>query len=216
MLVWYDEPVDHLAGCVASLKRASVTHLVAVDGAFMLYPSALRRPVSPPEQAAVIADVARQSGIALTLHVPSIPWMGNEVEKRSVMFELAGLTGAEWLLLVDADEYVHAAPYDLLEVLAGVSEPCATVAFTDREGADGRTSIVRLFRNQPGLRVVGTHYGYVSDDHPEGVEAAGIGMVMDVVLQHRPRDESAPRRRRQREFYRLREELGIEAPQVVR
>src|SRR6266498_1360247 len=38
ILSWFDESPSWLSACVASLARAGCSHLVAVDGAYRLYP----------------------------------------------------------------------------------------------------------------------------------------------------------------------------------
>jgi hypothetical protein len=54
LLSFYDEPAEALAECVQSLARAGCDHVVAVDGAYALYPEG--KPMSPIEQVGTIAE----------------------------------------------------------------------------------------------------------------------------------------------------------------
>jgi hypothetical protein len=211
---WFDEPVEWLAGTVASLAKAHVEHIVAVDGAYMLLPGALRTPVSPGDQAAVITETARNLSIGTTVHVPAVPWQGNEVEKRSRAFELARTTGADWFLVIDADELILAAPFDLPQQLEQVEEDAANVMLVERGDLGGQYPTPRLFRNTPGLRLESNHYTYVT--HRAAVGLGGqdfpAGQVLDVRLEHRKRDRSSQRRQAQLRYYDLRDQLGIEGP----
>src|SRR4051794_1394880 len=87
LLNWFDEPPAALAACVASLKLGAVDSVIAIDGAYALFPDA--KPNSPPDQAAVIHETARTLGITCTIHTPNQTWAGNEVQKRTSLFDLA-------------------------------------------------------------------------------------------------------------------------------
>jgi hypothetical protein len=219
LLCWFDEPVDWLAGCVASLAKARVSHVVAVDGAYGLYPGAMRTWTSPGDQAHVIMETARNLDVGCTVHVPDGPFAGNEVEKRSLAFELGRSTAADWFLVVDADELVLQAPFDLAAALDSTGEDVANVMMVERGDLGGMYPSPRLFRNQPGLRLHDSHYLYVHDlaarglAHDPGFPAADL---LDLRLEHRHRDNWSQRRKAQHEYYELRDELGIErAPEPV-
>jgi hypothetical protein len=102
LLSFYDEPVEMLAAHVASLAGV-VDHIVAVDGAYMLYPDG--KPASDPLQMRVIQEVARGLRIGITTHTPSSVWVGNEVAKRNHLLRLAEPVTREggWYLVLDAD-----------------------------------------------------------------------------------------------------------------
>ena len=87
ILCWYDERPSWLAGVTASLARLQVAHLVAVDGAYGLYPKG--HGCSGTEQQQTIVETCRAAGIGTTVHTPPEPWFGNEVEKRNLAFQLA-------------------------------------------------------------------------------------------------------------------------------
>ncbi len=216
LLCWFDEPCDWLAGCVASLAKARVAHVVAVDGAYFHYPGALQRHLSPPEQARTIAETARQAGLGCTLHQPAGPWIDNEVEKRSCSFELARATGADWFLVVDADEFVHQAPFDFLQTLEQVEDDMAYVAHVTPGELGATIPSLRLFRNVPGLRLSGAHYRYVTDKAAVGFgNDSPAAMLLDVKLEHRWRNPHTMRRRNQEHYYRRRDELGLEKRPIV-
>lgn len=108
LLPWYMESPAWLAATVASLARCC-DHLVAVDGAYFLFPGAQERPSSGAEQAEAILETAHGAGLGVTLHVPREPFYGNEVEKRTLMLQLAQASATpeqDWLLSVDADMVV--------------------------------------------------------------------------------------------------------------
>lgn len=213
LLSWFQEPADWLAGCVASLPKAGVTSLVAVDGAYFLYPDARRYPVSSGEQAAVILETARQHGVSATVHVPSGPWTGNEVEKRSFAFELGRATGADWFLVIDADEFVTEDAPNLPNMLEDVDGDRLGVLLVERGDAVGQSPAGRLFRNVPGLRLEGAHFRYVSDAEPDGVKDVAL---MNVKLEHRQREPWSERRHNQLAYYAHRNRIGAErVPETV-
>ncbi len=108
ILSWYDERPDWLAATVASLAKAQVSHLVAVDGRYALYPDS--RPSSPGVQHDAIVETCRGAGMGLTMHIPTEPWAGNEVAKRTFCFELAETV--EEGIAVDAAAGVYPRWYD--------------------------------------------------------------------------------------------------------
>jgi hypothetical protein len=102
-LIWYDESPSWLANCVSGFARVCDT-IVAVDGAYALYPGA--RPRSHPDQAYAIQDACETMGIGCVIHRPRDVWWGNEVEKRQQTIELARPLKPDWLLVFDADYLV--------------------------------------------------------------------------------------------------------------
>jgi hypothetical protein len=117
--VFYDEPVPELVACIKGLHDAGVTELVAVDGAYALYPDG--QPASDPNQHAAIVLACRRLGMGCTLHVPARVWAGNEVEKRTFLFKL-GWTVAEegdWFWVQDADMVPVEVPDDFTAAARG-------------------------------------------------------------------------------------------------
>ena len=64
-LIWYDEQPSVLATAVAGFTRVCDT-IVAVDGAFALYPQA--RPRSAPEQAETVRSVCESAGVGCVVY----------------------------------------------------------------------------------------------------------------------------------------------------
>jgi hypothetical protein len=138
-LSWFDERTDWLAELVASLAAVGVDHLVAVDGAYGLYPGA--RGSSGSEQASVVLGAAHGAGIGVTVHVPAFPWPGNEVEKRTVLFALGHLVAQpydDWLVVADADEVWESG--DLRADLADCAADVAEVMLVERNPEHGDQS----------------------------------------------------------------------------
>jgi hypothetical protein len=166
LLSWFDEPPDDLVRCVASLPRAGIDHVVAVDGPYEDFPHRLVS--SPPGQQAAIRAAAYSAGIGLTLHVPRVAWAGNEIAKRTFMHRLAlAVTGALddtgpiWHLVIDADEVIDQAPPDLTARAHWAGARVAEVLCREHGGGEGLRR--RLFRALP-LHLAERHCNYVGDD----------------------------------------------------
>ena len=237
MLAFYRESATWLAATVASLAKLGVDHLVALDGPYQLFPGANNEPMSGAEQAEAIQQGCYGLGIGCTLHRPNRPWAGNEVEKRTRMFELALLVAEpyeDWLFCIDADEVVHRAPHDLKQRLAETelhvagaalwqrqdaheseakSDQNRYLAFTDWTGFDHRC----LFRALPGLHVA-TRHDCVTDGT---LRLRGIGPLEealdchDVVVEHRHEFRDRARTQASDEYHRLVDTMGIERPQMA-
>jgi hypothetical protein len=105
-MIWYDESPTWLGACVAGFARICDT-IVAVDGAYALYPGA--RPRSHPEQAETILNTCEAMSVGCVIHRPRDVWWGNEIEKRNHSLQLARpfLTPYEdWVLIFDSDYQV--------------------------------------------------------------------------------------------------------------
>jgi hypothetical protein len=213
LLSWYDEDPAWLAETTASLSKLC-DHVVAMDGAYALFPDALRKPTSEPGQGEVIARTARGCGMAATIHTPSGPWWGNEVEKRDRMLELgmAVADAGDWFLSIDADEVLATAPSGVRDDLHETDKNVAQVTFWEREY--GKYPIRRLFRAQFGMRISGAHYRVVVGDRVlvdhGGVEEPALNLP-DVVLEHRGGLRSESRRRQKAQYNADRDQLGVEA-----
>lgn len=200
LLSFYDEKPDHLTAAVGSLVTAGVDHLLAVDGAYGLYPHP--QPVSPPECHDAIRDATGDVGF--TLHVPAAPWVNNEIEKRTTMFRLAHALAEpydDWLFVLDADEVIvesdgwrerlEQCELDVAAILHG--EP-------DVRPRSAR----RLFRAHPrGIRVERAHYLYFDGD---GRCLWGLGQIPRKLLTelrvlHRPRERTPERHAGRNQYY---------------
>lgn len=156
LLSWYEEPCTWLAETVASAAKVC-DHLLAVDGPYAEFPFAQSKPASGADQAETILRTAAGAGMGCTLHAAGRPWAGNEVEKRSFMFDLAQTftTEDDWLLVIDADEVVSHAPDNLRDLLIG---DVAEVQLWERGDQDDAFGARRLFRALRGIRYQDCHY----------------------------------------------------------
>lgn len=165
LLSWYDEPAWVLTELVGSLAAADVDHIIAVDGAYALFPGA--RAQSSSEQSQAILAAAQGARMGVTLHCPRDVWIGNEIEKRSFMFDLAHTIGdpGDWFWVSDGDELVLEA-IGLRAALERTERDVGEVML-DQISANGGTygfPIRKLFRWQPsGIQVVGNHCTYMTD-----------------------------------------------------
>jgi hypothetical protein len=131
ILSWYDEPADLLEEAVASLAKLPVDHLVAVDGAYELYPAGTAR--SDAANADAILRGAAAGGFGVTLHEPTDVWRGNaEVEKRNLAVRLAeAVTDPDdWYLVLDADHVVTRCAPDLRARLTASEKLVASFGLT--------------------------------------------------------------------------------------
>jgi len=206
LLSWYEEPASWLAETVASAARLC-DHVIAVDGPYATFPGALRKPASGSEQADVIAHAAAGAGIGCTIHTPRSPWWDGEVGKRDWMFRAAELvtTEADWLLVIDADEVLTAAPSDAREQLAATEHDVAELRLWDRDGSEIPDR--RLLRAVRGLRVEGAHYvwtapgGKVLRGNQTLQDLAPAEPLWDVRMEHRTRHRDTSRQEAKRDYY---------------
>lgn len=114
LLSWYEEDPAWLAEMIASLPAAGISHLIALDGAYALFPGA--SPTSDPSNVHAIQAACTAAGITYSIHQPVEVWEGNEVEKRSALFELAeqSTTEDDWYFVMDADETITSVPDDFV------------------------------------------------------------------------------------------------------
>jgi len=106
ILIWYDESPSWLSAAVAGYARVC-DEIVAVDGAYSMYPGA--RPRSHPEQAEAILAAAETMGAGCSIYRPKDVFYGQEVEKRNLSLQLAAplLTpGEDWVMIFDGDYQV--------------------------------------------------------------------------------------------------------------
>lgn len=102
----YDEPPRHLARLIASLPQLGVTNIITLDGRYPLYPTPTTN--SPIEAHELITNTALAHGLTLTNMTSPHPT--TEVDKRHRLYNQAIHDGeplTDWMLLIDADEYIH-------------------------------------------------------------------------------------------------------------
>jgi hypothetical protein len=224
VLCWYDEPPTHLGRCVRSLAGIC-DRLVALDGAWQPYPGAEAR--SPMSQVVAI-NMARQDAELLGIPIrPDKVWP-SQIAKRDAAMRYAIAEGSDWILVIDADEYI--APVDLtagerqLKRMQIEQELAATdllvaevtlrnVTGDDHRGVDQRWR--RLFRAHPTLGVSGSHQGYTIPPHHlhgdtrDGLTLApALDLTSLLTIEHTPRSRGAERNAAAKAYRHARALLG--------
>ena len=222
LLNWYDERPDWLAATVASVSKLC-DGVIALDGAYFLYPDSLRYPTSGAVQATAIVETALALGMSCTIHVPDGPWVGNEVGKLQTLFHL-GVTDPfeDWVLRIDGDELLSDVPFDTREKIAQTDLHAVDMRMWVR--TDGVTRhemwpIRRLWRVLPEMTVGPAHHilsglldeerVIVADSEDRVRQVPGLDMP-DLRLEHRNRQRNPERLERKERYYRQRDDLGVE------
>ena len=221
LVSFYDEPVDSIARCLTGLARAGVDHVIALDGAYALYPGG--KPASATAQHAAFAIGCRHLGMAHTLHVPNETWAGNEVQKRTALFSLAWSLAepGDWFLVMDVDQIVTDVPDDLRDQLAATPLDVAETQFVDmvakrvnRPDWPAEFTVRNLFRAQP-IHLETSHLTYVTDDgrYLWGDASKSLEPSLDLtslVIEHHPDRRPDARQLDKLQYYATRDELGVE------
>ncbi len=225
---WYDESPSWIGTAIASLSRFC-DHILAVDGAYALYPQGKAR--SHPNQAETILHTAEALDTAVTLYQPSEVWCGNEVEKRNKALDILGALAedGDWLCIFDADYHVfkcnpeslkhdldksecEVATYGILdgEDWLGLKNPLAVEAKLQTQWVSQTRD---LYRWNPTLRVGPAHGDYSSDKGwlrgPYNLLPAE-DVSGSLTVYHRTKDRAMVRRDAQQGYYTMRDSLGIE------
>jgi hypothetical protein len=153
----------------------------------------------------------------LTLHAPNRPWLGNEIEKRNALFDIAraalpDLTSEDWFVIVDSDEYIEQGAGTKAEL----EEAFEDVAYYRLLEPDGTPNYVRaLYRWHPDLCLTKTHYGFRHGQDGQllwdgGGLPACHETVHTLVLRHMERDVTSTRFLNKWAYYHARDESKIE------
>ncbi len=223
LLSWFDEPPATLTRCLAGLSAAGVTHVVALDGRYGLYPA--DHDQSHPNEYAAILLSCRELGMSCTIEQPAGPFEGGEVEKRTALFALgwAAASDGDWFWVQDADQWTVSVPADLGERLAATDLDAAEVDMLDVEAQRANLStwpahhaMRSLFRAQP-LRVDGNHVNYVTADgrHLWGRDGDGrvenaLDLTGCVHVEHHPQERAPGRLAAKLTYYAERDAAGVE------
>lgn len=220
LLSWYEEDPSLLTECVNAAAQVC-DHLIAVDGAYALYPNATHQPYSDYEQYRAIHHAARAAGIGATTYSQPTPWRGRwggEVAKRDFMFRVGmqiARPNKDWFFRVDADEIVTQVPVDLPERLESTQCDVASVMMWTKGQnyqPDAQYDFRCLYRAIPGIQVTRAHYIVAApsrsglgpwniltgDDriHP----LADSEDLLDLRLEHRT-DQRGERRKKHKSYY---------------
>jgi hypothetical protein len=215
VLSWYDEPAWALTELVTSLGAAGADSLVAVDGAYALFPEG--RPQSPSEQSQAILAAAQGSGIEVVLHLPREVWFGNEIEKRT--YSLAE-PEQDWIWICDGDEVVTEAD-GLRHALETTKHDTADILMDEvLDGSrEGVHPIRKFFRAQAsGIYLEHNHFTFWSGDGQllyEGFQTPREDLATSEVLNfvridHRRGARSEMRNHRAQTYYDRRKQLKAE------
>jgi hypothetical protein len=222
LLNWYDERPDWLAASVASASKLC-DGIIAVDGAYFLYPDALRYPTSGASQATAIMETALSLNMSCIIHVPDGPWLGNEVGKLQHLFNLGVPEPMEdWFFRIDGDELLTDVPHDARERIANTDLHAVDMRMWVR--TDGVTvhemwPIRRLWRCVDQMTVGPAHHilsGLVNGEHiiladSENRRRQTLGLDMpDLHMEHRNRQRNPVRLERKDRYYKQRDEFGAE------
>lgn len=220
MLSWYNEEFNLLRETIRGAAACGSTELVAVDGAYALYPNAAPR--SKWGQVTWIDTLCQRDGMGLTLRRPSGPWEGNEVAKREAMLQLA-LTIADegdWLMILDADHHVAECNIDVAAALSGTDLNVAEIGFYESVDATGKPMLYEIstfIRAIPGTHMGTNHYTYIFPNgttstilRAGGGTALRLDLRQGVVLKHAVYEQPPERRERQTAYYDDRDRLGVE------
>ncbi len=211
LLSYYSEPDVFLKDMIRSLPKIGVTKLVALDGAYALYPDA--KASSPVSNHRAIEKTANRVGIETFHYVPDEPWHENEVGKRWTLMDLAEsiTTDRDWWFVIDGDEVVTDGPFDLPVVLSGLDTNVATAELWE---GDDEQRLRMFFRAERGLRPRGNHYTYSTEDgrvfwggYAQATEAA---TDLPIRVRHRTLERPQARRAASLEFYDRRDDTGAE------
>lgn len=229
ILSWYDESESWLGTATAGLARFC-DHILAVDGAYALYPGG--KPRSHPGQAEAILHTAEAMDTACTLYQPSEVWWGNEVEKRNKALDVIGAFAEEgdWLCIFDADYHVvtcspaglkadlersecEVATYGLVNGEDWLSTDAIELAVTTRLDAQWISQTRDLYRWNPTLRCGPAHGDYSSDKGwlrgPYDLLPAD-DLSSSLTAYHRTKDRTKIRRDAQQGYYQMRDMLKVE------
>lgn len=200
-LPWYDETPAFLDRCVRSLAGV-VDELVAMDGRWELYDDSA--PIlSHFEQEIAISKAATAIDLEATIYKPGRVW-ASQVAKRAALMAMAAEhceDEDDWLLVIDADEYVAKLDVDRwIEFMSiGTQLNVALVGLHALHGEMPDRRVRRLFRAGTTVRVA--HNGYWLDGEWLHGDSAKVTLapaldLSDALVLH---DDSAGRPRQREE-----------------
>lgn len=237
VLSWFDESPSWLAAAVAGMGRI-VDTIVAVDGAYALYPGARAR--SLPQQGEAVMIAAEAAGVGCIIHRPRDVWFGNEVEKRNHTLDLAGTVCDEddWVIVFDADLHMlQCNPALIRHELE--STDCVVATYTVLDGKDfladdkladyvkhrpidseWTTRTRDIYRWHPTLRYGPLHWSvsrrldgetvWLRGPFEERYQADPLRLDASLVCYHRTMDRMRSRRETADAYYQIRNKLNIE------
>jgi hypothetical protein len=234
LISWYDEAPSWLAATVSSAAKLC-DHIVAVDGAYMLYPNGRAR--SEPMQAETILRTCDALEMGCTVIRPKDVWFGNEVEKRTHAFAACRnevTPGEDWIIVLDADDVLTQVPLDTRTKLELTDKDVAEITLNERQTwisdetaaaakvldlpPDSAQVQRRIYRAADEITVVGAHYCYLARNGEEtswywGTNDHGLVDALalhNVHIEHRTRHRDVNRRKAAKDYYERRNALKAE------
>lgn len=231
LLSWHQESPTWLGAAVASWSRFGITHLVACDGGYELFPEAQRR--SGAEEPDAIYQIVNALGIGSLIYIPPRLWK-DEVEKRNFMFTLAETLvedpERDWYAIFDADEVLSDTGGDVRKILRKTKHDVAEFTMWQTYdpfsfGQEGSHSTLprvteqrhrHIFRAIPGLRWVDNHYtaktpdGRILRGNANNVQLDEAEQIHGVRVEHRTALRDNSRRMQSYTYYARRREQGLE------
>lgn len=212
LMSFYDETDEMLRESILSLEGLCDA-LVAVDGAYALYPQG--KPSSGGHEA--IRAACEDAGLELVLHVPETVWKGNETQKREFMFRLGERLTEEqdWFFIVDGD-FVVGEFSDKLAARRVLSKTTKDVASVTLDEGNGIVLHPLFFRAYRGIEVGPAHHYWRLPDgrwlwHPlHGVPKQDL--YQEVIVEHRQSERPSARAKAALAYYATRDRAGIEVP----
>ncbi len=164
-LCWYDEPIESLERCIASLAGFA-TNIVSLDGPYSLYPHTAPR--SSDEQRHAIDEAAREARIPHASILPDDE-PPTQAAKRTKLYRAAANRAGRngWILIIDADEVLSGDCAAALDELAGMGDgfDCATVKSITGNAPSRQP---RLLRAMDALTCGPEYHGMLSASDPDG------------------------------------------------
>ena len=212
LMSFYDETDEMLRESIMSLEGLCDA-LVAVDGAYALYPGG--KPSSGGHEA--IRAACEDAGLELELHVPDTVWLGNECEKREFMFRLGEkhTEPSDWFFIVDGDFVVgdFSDKQGARRKLSEITQDVASVTLDEQTGIVLHPLFFRAIR---GIEVGPAHHYWKAPDgrwlwHP----MHGVGkyeLYHEVIVEHRQSERPSARAKAALAYYATRDRAGIEVP----
>jgi hypothetical protein len=162
-LAWYDEPDSFLDRCVRSLVGVA-DHLVALDGPWHGFPGL---PYSGAGNYDAIRSAASAIGVPLAFgnlvqQLRGVASWESQVVKRSTLMAICDDLSADWIFVIDGDEFVHEASTDATRAaLEAADTDVGTVVCQHITGqqADRFSAPIRRFY-RAGTRIETAHNGY--------------------------------------------------------
>ena len=210
LLAWYDESPEMLATCVSGFARVC-DQIVAVDGAYALYPQA--KPRSHPVQASTILHAAESAGVGCLIHRPREVFYGNEVEKRNFSLNLARSFEPDWVLVFDADFQVSECHAEL--VREDLKRADANVATYELRDEWGKQPFRGIYRWSESLVYGPAHFDvngiYANQDEIlRGERGEAYPLQIQTLVAYHVEERSQERRNAATAFDRVRNLSGIE------